>query len=402
MFQKLCDFIIHVPAGSSNWPSHLHEPLWIGISIPFIPHSPWCIQGTPLLVEMERKLRTVFSTGTGDGRHLVRQLLRASRRLCTVSKLWHKECYTCLGQGLFPMAKVADADGNVWFKQAEREKRLNHGVRGAHAAISFQCEDCWILNIEGRLRIAGLDDTYVMCIRRANLDAMAGRAETTIQAHAASVMRTVRNCEMIGKTPSIPPRGPMPLSDPVGMGVAVEMLHLSLVAKGRITEHIQYDSMRKPRATFSQLWDSSPQGIAEGSSFGSGIVKSTLTNCPTQSRWFSTCQLGAETRMGFQSQANKPLPIKVTLKILKMIKADIPTQPDHVSYELVKVGAAIAVGLCASLRGPEIFMMDLAGVRDLIHRGREGVMPADPLLVISPMPHIYILPLWVNLRVSTE
>jgi len=86
MFQKLCDFIIHVPAGSSNWPSHLHEPLWIGISLPFILHSPWCIRGTPLLVEMERKLRTVFSTGTGDGRHLVRQLLRASRRLCTVSK----------------------------------------------------------------------------------------------------------------------------------------------------------------------------------------------------------------------------------------------------------------------------------------------------------------------------
>jgi len=97
--------------------------------------------------------------------------------------------------------------------------------------------------------------------------------------------------------------------------------------------------------------------------------------------------------MGFQSQANKPLPIKVTLKILKMIKADIPTQPDHVSYELVKVGAAIAVGLCASLRGPEIFMMDLAGVKDLIHRGREGVMPADPLkpgVDLSNAPHIHI------------
>ena len=243
------------------------------------------------------------------------------------------------------MDKVADADGNVWFKQMQREKRLNHGVKGAHSVIPFQCEDCWIMNIEGRPRLERLDDTYCMLIRRANLDAMAGRAAPNLTGHASSVKRTVNNCKLIGKTPSVPIRGPMPFSDPVGMGVAIEMLHVSITAKARLPRktHIQYDTMRKPRATFSKGYSSSPQGIAEGSSFGSGTVKSTLTKCPTQSEWFSNFSLGAETRMGFFSNANKPLNIKVILRVLDLIKLEASQQPRHIAFELLKVGAAIVV-----------------------------------------------------------
>ena len=76
--------------------------------------------------------------------------------------------------------------GNLWFKQEAHEHRLNHAVKGAHAVIPFQCEDCWLLNLEGRLPVAKLDDTYKMMIRRANLDAIAGRAESTIKSHAAT------------------------------------------------------------------------------------------------------------------------------------------------------------------------------------------------------------------------
>ena len=64
------------------------------------------------------------------------------------------------------MAKVEDAEGNLWFKQERHEFRMNHGIRGAHMAIPFQCEDCWMLNLEGRLPVSKLDDTLVMLIRR--------------------------------------------------------------------------------------------------------------------------------------------------------------------------------------------------------------------------------------------
>ena len=90
------------------------------------------------------------------------------------------------------------------------------------------------MNLEKRLPVSGMDDMYIMVIRRANLDAMAGRAETTLIAHSNSILRTVKFCQAFHKTPSVPPRGPMPFGDQVGMGVACKMLYYSLVAKGRI------------------------------------------------------------------------------------------------------------------------------------------------------------------------
>ena len=89
----------------------------------------------------------------------------------------------------------------AWYKQGQREERINHGVKGAHASIPFQCERCWLLNLEGRLPADGLDDMYVTYIRRANLDSMGGRARYTIEAHGAAVRRCVQNRKMIWKTP---------------------------------------------------------------------------------------------------------------------------------------------------------------------------------------------------------
>jgi hypothetical protein len=77
-------------------------------------------------------------------------------------------------------------------------------VRGTHASIPFQCEECWMFNLERCLPVPGLDDAYVMCIRQANLDAMGGRATSTIAAHATAVKCTVQNCALIQKTPTLP------------------------------------------------------------------------------------------------------------------------------------------------------------------------------------------------------
>ena len=290
---------------------------------------------------------------------------------------------------------VTDAAGNLWHNQEQREERLNRGVRGAHAAIPFQCEQCWIVNLEKRLPVSGMDDMYIMVIRRANLDAMAGRAETTLIAHSNSILRTVRFCQAFHKTPSIPPRGPMPFGDQVGMGVACEMLYYSLVAKGRINPWITFDTTRKPRGTFSKCWESSPQGISEAESFGTGMGKYSLTSCPTQSDWFAShFMAGLETRMGYVTEANKALHIKVVIKMLDLIKVEVTTQTPEVANEMWKVGAAMAVAQMGSLRGPEVFMLDLAGIRAHIARGRNGVLPeGNPLEVgqcLLSAPHVYL------------
>ncbi len=154
------------------------------------------------------------------------------------------------------MKRIQDKEGNKWYKHETRLHGINHGVRGAHALIQFQCEDCWMINLGGRLPAEGLDDAYIMLIRQANLDAMGGRAIATIEAHALAVLRTVHNCQQFRKTPTIPPQGPMPMLDSVGMGLAVELLFHLITAVPQIKgeSHIQFDSVRRPRATFTSAW----------------------------------------------------------------------------------------------------------------------------------------------------
>ena len=283
----------------------------------------------------------------------------------------------------------------MWYKQGLREERLNQGVKGFHAVFPFQCEGCWMLNMEGRLPVPELDDAYVMLIRRANLDAMGGRAKTTIEGHAASLQRFIKNASQIRRTPSIPVRGPMPLEDKVGMGIAADLLLHSLTAKPRLKgeKFIQFDSMRRPRATFSRGWESSPVGIAEGATFTMGTARVTVTSCPTQQPWFGLFMRGAETRMGWVSQQNKPFGKGVIGTLLELVEEEMMEHEGRIRGEYVKFGAAVALAVCASLRGPEVFLLDLAGMWKHIEIGKDGVLPREPMkknVSLEGAPHIIV------------
>ena len=271
--------------------------------------------------------------------------------------------------------------GNVWFKQEQRTRRINHGVGGAHASIPFQCEGCWMINLEGRLPEPGLDDAFVMCLRRANLDAMGGRAKTTIMAHANAVSRLVQNCKLIRKTPSIPHRGAARLGDDVGMGVAVDMLLHSITARPRLRgeKFVQFDSVRKVRGTFTLAWESSPTGLEERNTFVVGTGRVSLTTCPTQQKWFGLFLRGMENRMGYVSQRNQPLSAGIIPLLLDMVKEEAGDNEERVAAEFIKFGAAVALATCGSLRGPEVFLLDLAGLHKYIELGKTGVMPIDPM-----------------------
>ncbi len=132
------------------------------------------------------------------------------------------------------MKRIQDEEGNKWYKHETRLHQINHGVRRAHSLIQFQCEDCWMINLEGRLPAEGLDDACIMLICQANLDAMGGRAVATIKAHASAILQTIHNCQQFRKTPTIPPRGPIPMLDSVGMGLAVKLLFHLITAVPRI------------------------------------------------------------------------------------------------------------------------------------------------------------------------
>ena len=86
LFHKFADFVVKLPAGSTHWPSGMHEPLFLGISLPYVRHNPWSLRGTPLLVDMEGQLRQMLSSGEGDGGHILRKLFQIPGRLCSVSE----------------------------------------------------------------------------------------------------------------------------------------------------------------------------------------------------------------------------------------------------------------------------------------------------------------------------
>jgi hypothetical protein len=94
--------------------------------------------------------------------------------------VWHEQCSECLGNDKFPMAILTDDDNNVSPKQQARTKRLNVGRSGVHCVMAFQCETCWIRNLTECDMALPCDDALRMCIRRANLDAFAGRSKSTI------------------------------------------------------------------------------------------------------------------------------------------------------------------------------------------------------------------------------
>ena len=179
------------------------------------------------------------------------------------------------------------------------------------------------------------------------------------------------------------------------MGVAVEMIVLSMTAKPKIKgqRYVQYATVRKLRSTYTCGWESSPRGLEEGASFTQGMSKATLTSCPTQQKWFSLFSLGMEARMGYSTEANKSLRIQTVVRILELVKEEAEDSPPALARDLFKFGAAVVVAQCGSLRGPEVLTMDLAGMHAHIELGATGEMPANPMKVgqdLSGAPHVFL------------
>jgi hypothetical protein len=102
MFYKLSDIVFKIPPGSRHWPSAMHEPLFVGISLPLLPKNPWSLRGTPLLVELERQLRQVLSSHEEDGGNILRKLLRTPRQVACVLEDVARKMLRMSGPGQVP------------------------------------------------------------------------------------------------------------------------------------------------------------------------------------------------------------------------------------------------------------------------------------------------------------
>jgi hypothetical protein len=103
LFHKACDFVFKVVPTHSFWPASMHEPLWVGIILPFTHHRPWRFKRAPLLVEVGISLRRMLASGESDGGDILRELLSLPRKIHSMSE--------CLARKvlLLPVQGVSDA-----------------------------------------------------------------------------------------------------------------------------------------------------------------------------------------------------------------------------------------------------------------------------------------------------
>jgi hypothetical protein len=78
---KACDIVFDVPVGVDCWPSHMYEPLIIGIAFPFLSVPPWQLRTTPKMFKLGWRLRRVWEGSQVDARDLLHEFLLEFKRL---------------------------------------------------------------------------------------------------------------------------------------------------------------------------------------------------------------------------------------------------------------------------------------------------------------------------------
>jgi hypothetical protein len=254
---------------------------------------------------------------------------------------------------------------------------------GDHLLTPFQCDLCCFRNLQHQDPVPGLpkDDLLLCAIRRANLDALWGREPHTVSATLRGVRHMIRLWGKLGIKPNFPALGPYPVSDSLGMGVALAMLMKTLEPGRYSIQYQQFETVRKLRAAFSNLYMASYVGVTSLRTVGGDRAKHHLTLSPTQSMWFERFSQGCICRMGQDVRQDWAIPLGAMLGQIQVLEEewastleeDLPTRS-----RLASIGAYSIIAFCGSFRGSEVFLMDLHGLRKQLEatqsQGRDHVV----------------------------
>jgi hypothetical protein len=280
--------------------------------------------------------------------------------------VWCGSCYTPHPLDRFHRFIPVDEAGFEW-RPASDQLRHMQAHDGSHLIVPFQCDLCMFRNLTGRnpLLDTPSDDLLLCCIRRVNLDAVWGREPATAEATLRAAKQLVLLWDKVGISQPfmLPARGPFPVGDSFGVGVAIAMVLKSL-EPGRYATHQQFETIRKLRAGFSNLYMSSVAGAATLRTVGTDRAKHHLTDSPTQSLWFERFSHGCLLRMGQEVRQDWALPLEVVHALMAQLEREWveATTPDE-RILVASIGAYSVIAFCGSFRGAEVFLVDLHGLR---------------------------------------
>ena len=92
---KAADVVLHLPAGHPAWPESLHEPLTIGILLPYLNHRPWELRRSPVVLELAHSLQRVWKSGGEPERPLLRKLWGLQRELSRMPESMARKVLHC-------------------------------------------------------------------------------------------------------------------------------------------------------------------------------------------------------------------------------------------------------------------------------------------------------------------
>ena len=271
----------------------------------------------------------------------------------------------------FPVRRATDEEGYV-VTVAKDQGRFMFGRAGDHLLTTFQCDLCHFRNIMMRSPISpGSDDVLLKFIRRANLDALWSREPGTVN----NTRREIANLCMKAKHLKIkldrvlPPMGPWPLSDDQGMAIAVCILLRSLDA-GRNEVTIQFSTTMKMKSAYANMWRASLRG-SEGAVLSRNLVKLQQSSCPTHGEWFERCSRGMHERMGDVVRQDLAISIEQMLELMRSfnLRWDLAEGNRGDQKQILFPALFSVIAFCCGLRGEELPLMSLSGVRRHLDRG---------------------------------
>jgi hypothetical protein len=297
--------------------------------------------------------------------------------------VWCGTCYQPHPDDHFHRHVPRDENGFVWTSHQELN-RYQVGRAGNHLTTVFQCDDCIFLNLLQRRPLPhSLKDNLTMCcIRRINLDALWGKETSTVDSTARAVRQTVSLLAPLGIQPQYPALGPFPLDDTLGYGVAIAMLLKSL-EPGRYDTYQQFATIRKLRAGFHNVYMSSSVGAMSLRTVGGDKGKHFLNTCPTHSSWFENFAVGCLRRMGQEVRQDRAVSLLVMHELMAIWGREWTSTTDpHQKLRLASLAAYCVICFCGSFRGPEVFLVDLFGLRKYLASPRHS---SELAYVIIPL-----------------
>ena len=200
---------------------------------------------------------------------------------------------------------------------------------------------------------------------RANLDAFWARSTNTVNDNQRSIKRLVSMDTEFGINSLIPPMGPFPLCDSLGMAPAVAVLRRSLDV-GKYNRCVQWSTFRKLRSAITNAHQASVGGL--GDVVGAYERKRLwISTVPTHTFFYTRFMAGCHQRVGEIVKRDEPLTVGILLHMSFILqqrweaaKLEKPVDAEKLR-EIASLAVWLLVGFCVGFRGEEMPLIELSG-----------------------------------------